>query len=157
MMNITQRLTLAFILLSASLVVTGIISVRLLGGFQERFEYVQVNAIPSIRDLSELIDRSNKLSLSLYKHQSQTDNARMPPVEKEIAQRLADIKTLAEYYLANDISSDEDKQMTIKGLATLRVVESRLPAFLAASHAHQDDVTLGMLEARTVLAAPSAS
>ncbi|KAF0856379.1 Tar [Pantoea dispersa 625] len=149
MMNITQRLTLAFILLSASLVVTGIISVRLLGGFQERFEYVQVNAIPSIRDLSELIDRSNKLSLSLYKHQSQTDNARMPPVEKEIAQRLADIKTLAEYYLANDISSDEDKQMTIKGLATLRVVESRLPAFLAASHAHQDDVTLGMLEAES--------
>ncbi|WP_159377791.1 methyl-accepting chemotaxis protein [Pantoea dispersa] len=148
-MNITQRLTLAFILLSASLVVTGIISVRLLGGFQERFEYVQVNAIPSIRDLSELIDRSNKLSLSLYKHQSQTDNARMPPVEKEIAQRLADIKTLAEYYLANDISSDEDKQMTIKGLATLRVVESRLPAFLAASHAHQDDVTLGMLEAES--------
>lgn len=149
MMNITQRLTLAFILLSASLVVTGIISVRLLGGFQERFEYVQVNAIPSIRDLSELIDRSNKLSLSLYKHQSQTDNARMPPVEKEIAQRLADIKTLAEYYLANDISSDDDKQMTIKGLATLRVVESRLPAFLAASHAHQDDVTLGMLEAES--------
>lgn len=149
MMNITQRLTLAFILLSASLVVTGIISVRLLGGFQERFEYVQVNAIPSIRDLSELIDRSNKLSLSLYKHQSQTDNARMPPVEKEIAQRLADIKTLAEYYLANDISSDEDKQITIKGLATLRVVESRLPAFLAASHAHQDDVTLGMLEAES--------
>ncbi|WP_312023507.1 hypothetical protein [Pantoea dispersa] len=41
MMNITQRLTLAFILLSASLVVTGIISVRLLGGFQDRFEYVQ--------------------------------------------------------------------------------------------------------------------
>lgn len=149
MMNITQRLTLAFILLSASLVVTGIISVRLLGGFQERFEYVQVNAIPSIRDLSELIDRSNKLSLSLYKHQSQTDNARMPPVEKEIAQRLADIKTLAEYYLANDISSDEDKQITIKGLATLRLVESRLPAFLAASHAHQDDVTLGMLEAES--------
>lgn len=64
MMNITQRLTLAFILLSASLVVTGIISVRLLGGFQDRFEYVQANAIPSIRDLSELIDRSNKLSLS---------------------------------------------------------------------------------------------
>ncbi|UKY39236.1 methyl-accepting chemotaxis protein [Pantoea dispersa] len=148
-MNITQRLTLAFILLSASLVVTGIISVRLLGGFQDRFEYVQANAIPSIRDLSELIDRSNKLSLSLYKHQSQTDNARMPPVEKEIAQRLADIKTLAEYYLANDISSDEDKQITIKGLATLRLVESRLPAFLAASHAHQDDVTLGMLEAES--------
>ncbi|MEB5971416.1 methyl-accepting chemotaxis protein [Pantoea dispersa] len=148
-MNITQRLTLAFILLSASLVVTGIISVRLLGGFQDRFEYVQANAIPSIRDLSELIDRSNKLSLSLYKHQSQTDNARMPLVEKEIAQRLTDIKTLSEYYLTNDISSAEDKQMTIKGLATLRLVESRLPAFLAASHAHQDDVTLGMLEAES--------
>ncbi|MBY4954545.1 methyl-accepting chemotaxis protein [Pantoea sp. DY-17] len=145
-MNITQRLTLAFFLLSASLVVTGIISVQLLSGFQDRFEYVQDNAIPSIKDLGELMDRSNRLSLTLYRHQSQTDNARMPAVEKDITQRIADIRTLADYYLKNDVSSDEDKKMTEKGLATIRLVESRLPAFLSASRAHQDDVTLSMLE-----------
>ncbi|MBY4841215.1 methyl-accepting chemotaxis protein [Pantoea sp. DY-5] len=145
-MNITQRLTLAFFLLSASLVVTGIISVHLLSGFQDRFEYVQDNAIPSIKDLGELIDRSNRLSLTLYRHQSQTDNARMPAVEKDITQRIADIRTLADYYLKNDVSSDEDKKMTEKGLVTIRLVESRLPAFLSASRAHQDNVTLSMLE-----------
>ncbi|ADU72618.1 methyl-accepting chemotaxis sensory transducer (plasmid) [Pantoea sp. At-9b] len=146
MMNITQRLTLAFVLLSASLVITGIISLKLLAGFQERFEFVQVNAIPSIKDLGELIDRSNRLSISLYRHQSQTDNAKMPPVEQQIMQRIADIKTLADYYLKNDISSDEDQRMTEKGLAILQQVESRLPAFLNASRSHQDDVTLSMLD-----------
>lgn len=146
MMNITQRLTLAFLLLSASLVVTGIISIKLLAGFQERFQYVQVNAIPSIKDLGELIDRSNKLSLALYMHQSQTDNSLMPPVEKLITQRIADIKSLADYYLAHDVSSDEDKRLTENGLATLRLVDARLPEFLAASRAHKDEITLGMIE-----------
>lgn len=145
-MNITQRLTLAFVLLSASLIVTGIVSLQLLSGFQNRFEYVQDNAIPSIKDLGELIDRSNTLSLTLYRHQSQTNNARMPAVEKEISQRIDDIRTLAEFYLKHDISSDKDKMMSEAGLTTLRLVESRLPAFLNASRAHQDEVTLGMLE-----------
>ncbi|MBK0091182.1 methyl-accepting chemotaxis protein [Erwinia sp. S59] len=145
-MNITQRLTLAFLLLSASLILCGTVSLRLLSGFQERFEYVQLNAIPSIRDLGDLIDRSNRLSLTLYKHQSQTDNTRMPPIESEISHRIADIRTLANYYLKNDISSDQDEKMTETGLATLKLVESRLPAFLNASRTHQDEITLGMLE-----------
>lgn len=122
------------------------ISVKLLSGFQDRFEYVQDNAISSIRDLGELIDLSNKLSLTLYRHQSQTDNTRMPPVEKMITQRIVAVRTLADYYLKNDISSEDDRKMAESGLATLHVVESRLPAFLNASRAHQDDVTLGMLE-----------
>ncbi|ERK08997.1 Methyl-accepting chemotaxis protein I (serine chemoreceptor protein) [Pantoea sp. AS-PWVM4] len=145
MMNITQRLTLAFVLLSASLVIIGITSLRLLAGFQDRFEYVQVNAIPSIKDLGELIDRSNRLSVALYRHQSQTDNSKMPAVEQEISQRLSGIKTLADYYLKNDISSDEDRQMAENALTKLKVIESRLPEFLTASRAHQDDVTLNLL------------
>ena len=36
--------------------------------------------------------------------------------------------------------------MTEEGIATLRLVESRLPTFLNASRAHQDEVTLGLLE-----------
>ncbi len=146
MMNISQRLALTFILLSASLIITGVLAIRILTGFQDRFEYVQVNAIPSIKDLSELIDRTNKLSLTLYKHQSQTDNTRMPPIESNITQRISDINKLANYYLENDISSDEDKKMTENGLVILRQVETRLPEFLRASRSHQDDVTLGLLE-----------
>lgn len=145
-MNITQRLTLAFVLLAASLIVTGFVSVRLLAGFQDRFEYVQDNAIPSIKDLGELIDRSNRLTQSLYRHQSQTDNARMPLVEKEIVQNIADIRSFAEYYLQNDISNAEDRKMTETGLAMLQLVDKRLPEFLSASRSHQDDVTLELLE-----------
>ncbi|MCA1179816.1 MULTISPECIES: methyl-accepting chemotaxis protein [unclassified Pantoea] len=145
-MNITQRLTLAFVLLSASIVVTGAVSLRLLSGFQDRFEFVQANAIPSIQDLGQLIDLSNKLTTTLYRHQSQTDNSRMPAVESEITKRISEIRDLANYYLKNDISSGEDRAMTQKGMETLRLVESRLPVFLTASRAHQDDTTLGLLE-----------
>lgn len=145
-MNITQRLTLAFVLLSASLVITGVTSIMVLSGFQTRFEFVQDNAIPSVKDLGELIDRSNKLSLALFKHQSQTDNSRMPAVEEDIKLRIADIKQLTDYYLQHDISSDEDKIMSEAALQGLQKVEERLPEFLSASRAHQDDITLGLLE-----------
>ncbi|ORM71762.1 methyl-accepting chemotaxis protein [Pantoea rwandensis] len=145
-MNITQRLMLAFTSLATSLVIVGIVSISLLSGFQERFEYVQINAITSIRDLGELIDRSNLLSLRLYKHQSQTDNSRMPPVENEIAQRITDIRALTENYLKNNISNVEDKAMTEKALATLKRVDSMLPAFISASRAHEDHVSLGLIE-----------
>ncbi|MBK0004760.1 methyl-accepting chemotaxis protein [Erwinia sp. S38] len=145
-MNITQRLTLAFVLLSASLVATGLAAIQLLSGFQDRFERVQVNVIPSIQILGELIDRSNGLLLMLYKYQSQTDNTQMPAVENEINQRIKVIKSLAENYLNHDISSDEDKQLSESGLNTLKQIETRLPGFIKASRAHEDEVTRNLLE-----------
>ena len=145
-MNITQRLLLTFSLLSAALIALGVAAIMLISGFQDRFEYVQVNAIPSIKDLNKLIDQSNRLSLTLYKHQSQTDNSKMPEVETLIQQRIAGLKTLTEYYLQHDISSAEDERLTHVAFDNIRKVEEKLPAFLASSRAHQDDVSLALIE-----------
>jgi len=145
-MNITQRLLLTFSLLSAALIALGIVAIMLISGFQSRFEYVQVNAIPSIKDLSKLIDQSNKLSLMLYKHQSQTDNSKIPEVETRIQQQIAGLKTLTDYYLANDISSAEDERLTHMAFDNIRKVEEKLPDFLTASRAHEDAVSLVLLE-----------
>ncbi|PKE32819.1 methyl-accepting chemotaxis protein [Rahnella sp. AA] len=145
-MNITQRLLLTFTLLSAALIALGIAAILLISGFQSRFEEVQVNAIPSIKHLSQLIDQSNKLSLTLYKHQSQTDNSKMPPVEALIQQNIEGIKSQTQYYLEHDISSNEDERLTHVASDYIRKVEDNLPAFLAASRAHEDDVTLGLIE-----------
>jgi methyl-accepting chemotaxis protein len=145
-MNITQRLLLTFSLLSAALITMGIVAIMLISGFQNRFEYVQVNTIPSIKDLNNLIDQSNKLSLTLYKHQSQTDNSKMPEVETRIQQQITGLKTLTDYYLQHDISDAEDERLTHVAFDNIRKVEEALPAFLTSSRAHQDEVTLAMIE-----------
>jgi len=145
-MNITQRLLLTFSLLSAALIASGVVAIMLISGFQSRFEYVQVNTIPSIKDLSKLVDQSNELSLTLYKHLSQTDDSKMPDVEKRIEQQINRLKSLTDYYLANDISNDEDARLTRVAFDNIRKVEETLPVFLTASRAHQDAVSLALIE-----------
>ncbi|MGE1563794.1 methyl-accepting chemotaxis protein [Pantoea septica] len=145
-MNITQRLLLAFSLLFGAIILQAVLAISLLSGFQDRFEYVQANAIPSIKDLGKMIDEGNQLAITLYKHQSQTEDARFADVENNIAASLAQIKSQIDYYMANDISSDEDKRLTNVAYENLRAISDRLPAFLAASHAHQDTLTLGLIE-----------
>lgn len=145
-MNITQRLLLTFSLLFGAIILQAILAISLLSGFQDRFEYVQANAIPSIKDLGKMIDEGNQLAITLYKHQSQTEDAKFADVEKNITASLAQIKSQIDYYMANDISSDEDKRLTNLAYENLRTISDRLPAFLAASHAHQDSLTLGMIE-----------
>ena len=145
-MNITQRLLLAFSLLFGAIILQAVLAISLLSGFQERFEYVQANAIPSIKDLGKMIDESNQLALTLYKHQSQTEDAKFADVEKEIAAGIAQIKSQIDYYMANDISSDEDKRLTNVAYENLRAINDRLPAFFTASHAHQDALSLGLIE-----------
>ncbi|MEZ3498481.1 methyl-accepting chemotaxis protein [Pantoea sp. KPR_PJ] len=145
-MNITQRLLLAFSLLFGAIILQAILAISLLSGFQDRFEYVQANAIPSIKDLGKMIDESNQLALTLYKHQSQTEDAKFAGVENMIAANLAQIKSQIDYYMANDISSDEDKRLTSVAYQNLQTISERLPAFLAASHAHQDTLSLNLIE-----------
>ena len=145
-MNITQRLLLAFSLLFGAIILQAVLAISLLSGFQDRFEYVQANAIPSIKDLGKMIDEGNQLAITLYKHQSQTEDAKFVDVEKTISDSLAQIKSQIDYYMANDISSDEDKRLTNVAYKNLRAINDRLPAFLAASHGHQDTLTLGLIE-----------
>jgi len=145
-MNITQRLLLAFSLLFGAIILQAVLAISLLSGFQDRFEYVQANAIPSIKDLGKMIDEGNQLAITLYKHQSQTEDAKFVDVEKTISDSLAQIKSQIDYYMANDISNDEDKRLTNVAYENLRAINDRLPAFLAASHGHQDSLTLGLIE-----------
>ncbi|WP_343550516.1 methyl-accepting chemotaxis protein [Pantoea sp.] len=145
-MNISQRLFLTFSMLFGAIILQAVLAISLLSGFQDRFEYVQTNAIPSIKDLGKLIDGSNQLALTLYKHKSQTDDGKMPAVENEIQQQLADLKSLTDYYMANDISNDEDQRLTELAYSNIQQVTQALPAFLAASRAHQNDISLALME-----------
>ncbi|WP_342656435.1 methyl-accepting chemotaxis protein [Pantoea sp. RSPAM1] len=144
-MNMTQRLSLAFTLLAGSLIILGIVTLSLLAGFQARFEYVQVNTIDSLKVLNRLVDESNRLSVALYRHQTEDEIAKLASLEAVIQKRIEDISTLTKYYIDNDITNDEDRAMTEKSLRLIAAVKQNLPTFLSASRAHQNQLSLALL------------
>jgi methyl-accepting chemotaxis protein len=152
-MNISQRLFATFSILFGAIILQAILAISLLSGFQDRFEYVQANAIPSIKDLGKLIDGSNQLALTLYKHKSQTDDSKMPAIEDEIQKQLADLKAQTDYYMAHDISSDEDKRLTEVAYANIQHVTAALAPFITASRAHQNDISLNLVDGQTGIGA----
>ena len=152
-MNISQRLLLTLSMLFGAIILQAVLAISLLSGFQDRFEFVQTNAIPSIKDLGKLIDQSNQLALTLYKHQSQLHDSNMPTVEQQIDQQIKGLKALTDYYMSNDISNDEDKRLTNVAFDNIQQVTTQLPAFLAASHAHQNEISLGLLEGNSGIGA----
>ncbi|WP_455853500.1 methyl-accepting chemotaxis protein [Pantoea endophytica] len=152
-MNISQRLFATFSILFGAIILQAILAISLLSGFQDRFEYVQANAIPSIKDLGRLIDGSNQLALTLYKHKSQTDDSKMPAIEDEIQKQLADLKAQTDYYMAHDISSDEDKRLTEVAYANIQHVTAALAPFITASRAHQNDISLELINGQTGIGA----
>ncbi|WP_455845205.1 methyl-accepting chemotaxis protein [Pantoea agglomerans] len=152
-MNISQRLFATFSILFGAIILQAILAISLLSGFQDRFEYVQANAIPSIKDLGKLIDGSNQLALTLYKHKSQTDDSKMPAIEDEIQKQLADLKAQTDYYMAHDISSDEDKRLTEVAYANIQHVTTALAPFITASRAHQNDISLELINGKTGIGA----
>lgn len=145
-MNITQRLFLNFSMLALGLCGLAIVSFSIISGFQSRFEYVQKNTIPSIRDLNKSISAASSLGLSLYKHQSIVDNSKMPEAEKNINNILDELKELTDYYKKNNISSEEDSQITDRVYQDINAVRAALPAFLDASRAHNDDLSIALLQ-----------
>ncbi len=144
-MSITQRLSLAFSLLALSLFAMVAVSLSVISGFQSRFEYVQVNAIPSIKDLNKSISTTSQLRIAFYRHQTASDSADQAADEKEINSLLNTLKSLTDYYMANDISSDKDKVMTEQAYRNIEAVRATLPAFLAASRNHENALSLSLI------------
>lgn len=145
-MSITRRLFLAFSSLSVALIVLLVAAVIVVNGFQDRFRHVQENTLPTMVELNQMVSRSNELIIWLYRHQSQTDNSKMPPVEQAIHDTLKQLNDLTQHYLENSISSEEDRRMTEQAFATLQQIEALLPVFLVASRSHQDERSLGLLQ-----------
>lgn len=145
-MTITQRLFLTFSLLSASLITLVFVSVMIVTGFQSRFQYVQSNTVPSIIDIGKMVDGSNQLLIWMYRHQSATDPGRQAEVEKQLGEQLNNLKSLNQFYLDNDVSSEEDRRITEAGFATIQVIQNKLPTFLKASQQQNDAISLSEIQ-----------
>ncbi|EMA1803263.1 HAMP domain-containing protein, partial [Cronobacter turicensis] len=80
-----------------------------------------------------------------YRHQSATEATRQSQIEKEIDTVINRITTLNQYYLQNEISSAEDKQISEDASAMIQTLQSRLPAFLESSRTHDNATALAAL------------
>ncbi|CBA34617.1 methyl-accepting chemotaxis protein [Cronobacter turicensis] len=144
-MSITQRLMLTFSLLSAALIAMVITSVVVVSNFQARFQYVQENTLPSVLDIGKMIDGSNTLIIWLYRHQSATEATRQSQIEKEIDTVINRISTLNQYYLQNETSNEDDRQISESIGTVIQTVQARLPAFLESSRTHDNATALAAL------------
>ncbi|EOZ0649875.1 methyl-accepting chemotaxis protein [Cronobacter muytjensii] len=141
-MSITQRLTLTFSLLSIALIAMVIVTIAVFNNFQARFQYVQENTIPSIINIGKMVDDSNMLIIWMYRHQTATDPARQTQVEKEIDNTLNRISTENKIYFEQQVSSDEDREISETAKHIIQTIRDRMPAFLAGSRAQNDAVAL---------------
>ncbi|ELY3761589.1 MCP four helix bundle domain-containing protein [Cronobacter universalis] len=144
-MSITQRLMLTFSLLSAALIAMVITSVVVVSNFQARFQYVQENTLPSVLDIGKMIDGSNTLIIWLYRHQNTADASGQARIEKEIDTVINRITTQNQYYLQNEISSEEDRQISESAGTLIQTLRTRLPAFLESSRTHDSATALATL------------
>ncbi|EOC1348238.1 MCP four helix bundle domain-containing protein [Cronobacter turicensis] len=144
-MSITQRLMLTFSLLSAALIAMVITSVVVVSNFQARFQYVQENTLPSVLDIGKMIDGSNTLIIWLYRHQNTADASGQAEIEKQIDTVINRITSQNQYYLQNEISSEEDRQISESAGTLIQTVQSRLPAFLESSRTHDNATALAAL------------
>ncbi|MEM6050705.1 methyl-accepting chemotaxis protein [Erwinia sp. P7711] len=152
-MTITKRLFSIFSLLALAMCLLAGFSLYAINGFQSRFEYVQLNAIPSIKDLDKTISTASKLNVALYEHQSEMESGKQDLAEKKVEVLLDDLKTQVNYYIENDVSNERDKAMSEGALADIVAIQSVLPGYITASLAHNDAVTLPMLQGETGIGA----
>ncbi|EJJ0325927.1 HAMP domain-containing protein, partial [Cronobacter sakazakii] len=110
-----------------------------------RFQYVQENTLPSVLDIGKMIDGSNTLIIWLYRHQNTADASGQAEIEKEIDTVINRITTQNQFYLQNEISSEEDRQISESAGTLIQTVQSRLPAFLESSRAHNNALALAAL------------
>ena len=145
-MTITKRLFFIFTLMALSLIALSAYSLYAMSGFQSRFEYVQVNAVPSIKDLNKAISITSDMRVAFYLHQSENDSSKQPAQEARIEQLIDALKAQTDYYMAHDISNERDREMTQTALDNIATIQNRLPAFFAASRAHDDAQSLPLLQ-----------
>ncbi|WP_313685355.1 methyl-accepting chemotaxis protein [Pantoea sp.] len=135
-MSISRRLLLALGFITAVIIAQGTLAISFISGFQDRFENVQSRAIPSIKLLSDLTDRSQQLWLSLYQYQ----NSPTDTLESQLAQQIAEIRKQQQTYQNTHIADDKDAQLAQQATDTLKLLSQRLPAFLDAVKANQPNV-----------------
>lgn len=147
-MTITQRLYLVFSFFSCALIALAVAALLIVSGFQSRYYYLQSNTLPSIIEVSQMVEGSNKLIIWMYRHQTSLNPARKTEVEGKISEQINELKLINREYLKNDISNEEDRKLTEKAFEIIEQFQKSLPVFLEASRKNDSSITLAQLQGK---------
>ncbi len=129
-LSISKKLYLAFFVLFLALVMSGVSAIFLLSQSNARFEFVQSNTIPSIKDLDKTLAKGNELRTNLFRLTVTKDPREKAAIEAKITRNVEDLDALIAFYDDNDISDAKDKELTDEAKAALQAVRPVLAEFL---------------------------
>ncbi|MGI4861053.1 MAG: methyl-accepting chemotaxis protein [Janthinobacterium lividum] len=144
-MTITRRVLVLLSVAIAALIFVGALGIRALGKAQDRFEYVQVNTLPSIIALTDIrrdFFKLRVLSLRELIVTTDEDRAEIDQSRQSAAQQLD--HELGEYE-SQDISDDTDRRMLGADRDALRGYQTVAAAMVAKSRAGDHEVAARMV------------
>jgi len=97
---------------------------------QQRFEYVQVNIIPSVKELNAANDNVSNLRRLAYVYLVSADNATRASTAQEIAAMDKSVDQHPVIYERDDISDDTDRKLLQADKATFATYRSVREGFL---------------------------
>ncbi|WP_438397148.1 methyl-accepting chemotaxis protein [Caballeronia sp. DA-9] len=139
-MNIVNRLTVAFCVCTASLVVTGAYGLFQLAESQDRFESIYSDVLPSIKTLDAVTANLTEIRILLYRHALISDAAGKSKIEAVVAEKKTGLDRLL-----SDSGNTHD--LDESGASLRNADKSNLEAYKAGTLKLMETSRAGDLEA----------
>jgi len=130
-MTISRRLVLTLSIALLALIFVGSIGLWRLNQAQQRFEYVQVNIIPSVKELDDTNYDAVSYARLDYRYLLSTDDAGRAAIQQEFDTLNKSIDQHIATYERDDISDDTDRQMLETDKANLAAYRAAIQSFQA--------------------------
>jgi methyl-accepting chemotaxis protein len=134
-MTLSRRLLLTLSIALVALLLVGSLGLWRLSQAQQRFEYVQVNIIPSVQELDDTKHDVGAFSRLEYRYLLSTDDAGRTALKANIDALNRSLDQHIATYQRDDISDDTDRQMLETDKANLAAYRVALQGFLAKVNA----------------------
>jgi len=118
-MNISKRLMLTLVVALVALVFVGSLGLWRLGQAQDRFEYVQVNILPSISELSGARDDLGAMRRLAYRYGLEASSSARDQLAQRMAAADKSFDKHMDVYEKDDISDDHDRQLLQTDMADM--------------------------------------
>jgi len=146
-MTLSRRLLLTVSVAVLALIFVGSISLWRLNQAQQRFEYVQANIIPSVKELEDVKSDTGDYARLDYRFLLSTDEAGRAIVEADVDALNKGIDQHIATYQRDDISDDTDRQMLEADKADFAAYRAALQTFKAKVRTGDQDGAQAMLMA----------
>ena len=130
-MTISKRLILTLSVALLALIFVGSIGLWRLNQAQQRFEYVQVNILPSIKELDDAKEDAGGFARLNYQYLLSTDDAGRAAAQQKFDALNKSLDQHIATYQRDDISDDTDRQMLEADKANLAAYRTAQQSFQA--------------------------